>query len=293
MDSNKNKNALNLFYERFGLCVISGGSGGLGVEFLELLCGLNKNMAVINLSRREAENPGFSTFINISADFASCADLPVIGSKVKAAIEGANSSGRVLLINNCGIGEYGEFCGTDLEQLLAIVHVNSVAPVFLSKIVVPFIKQNGGAVLNVCSTAAFQPTPVMAVYGASKAFLLNWSIALAAEMEGDGCTVTALCPGPMDTEFFARAGYDSSMLPDSITLSTRAVAEYGLNLLMRGKTHGVAGFKNKVLNAMSRMLPLSLSGKMAKMAMEKSLSRFLKKNKNFQKDWNSSKKALS
>ena len=59
MDSNKNKNALNLFYERFGLCVISGGSGGLGVEILELLCGLNKNMAVINLSRREAETPGF------------------------------------------------------------------------------------------------------------------------------------------------------------------------------------------------------------------------------------------
>ncbi|MFM8441830.1 MAG: SDR family NAD(P)-dependent oxidoreductase, partial [Methylococcus sp.] len=110
------------------------------------------------------------------------------------------------LINNAGFGRFGEFTRHGAEDYAAMIRLNTLAPVELARLFLPDLLQQGrGAIINVASTAAFQPTPYLAVYGATKAFVLSFSEALAAECAGSGVQVLALCPGPTRTAFFDAA----------------------------------------------------------------------------------------
>ena len=175
-----------------------------------------------------------------------------------------------MLVNNAGFGEYGFFEEISLEKQLAMMQVNIVAVVHLSKIFLEQLPKGiPGKILNVASTAAFQPGPLMAVYYASKAFVLSFSEALANELATRKVTVTALCPGPTRTEFEARAGLSGSNLFAGNIASPEEVAEEAYEGLMAGKTVVIPGFKNQLMAFSTRLAPRKLVTSIVRYMQEK------------------------
>ena len=160
------------------------------------------------------------------------------------------------LVNNAGFGTHGLFADSDLGAEMQMIQVNVAALVHLTRLFLPGMLMGGrGRILNVASTAAFQAGPYMAGYYASKAFVLSFSEAIAAELEGSGVTVTALCPGPTDTGFQKRAGVEATPLFKANTMSSAEVARIGYAGMMKGKRIVITGFKNKVLAFATRLVP--------------------------------------
>lgn len=164
-------------------------------------------------------------------------------------------AGRVLLINNSGFGSYGYFPEPNLSHQLEMLDVNIRALVNLTGLLLPTLKARGGAIVNVASTAAFQPTAFMATYGASKAFVLHWSLALNQELRGSGVRTLAVCPGPTATQFFVRAGLAQGSVADSLSMSCEDVVLESLTALGRGRSLVVTGWKNKVSALAGGMAP--------------------------------------
>jgi short-subunit dehydrogenase len=161
-----------------------------------------------------------------------------------------------VLVNNAGFGTSGPFDRTDVDAILNMLQVNVVALTHLTRLFLPEMLARGhGRILNVASTAAFQPGPLMAVYYASKAYVLSLSEAIAAEVERKGVTVTALCPGPTATEFQKRAGVENSRLFQRNTMDAMTVARAGYAGLMRGKRIVIPGMNNRALALAVRFVP--------------------------------------
>lgn len=173
------------------------------------------------------------------------------------------------LVNNAGFGSYGLFAETDERAEMDLLQVNVAALTHLTKLFLPgMIARGRGAVMNVASTAAFQPGPLMAVYYASKAYVLSFSEALSNETEGTGVTVTALCPGPTETGFVAAAGMEKSKLFEANVMDARTVAEAGYRGMKRGKRVVIPGFKNSVMARGVGFLPRGLVAKVVRRVQE-------------------------
>src|SRR6476620_8549767 len=163
-----------------------------------------------------------------------------------------------LLVNNAGFGEYGFFEEIKLQRELDMMQLNMGAVVILSKLFLAQLpKGEPGKILNVASTAAFQPGPLMAVYYATKAFVLSFSGALANELEDRNVTVTALCPGPTKTGFEQDANLSGSDLFASNVASAEEVAQAGYKGMMVGDTVVIPGARNKTLAFAVRLAPRS------------------------------------
>lgn len=169
-----------------------------------------------------------------------------MAGEVVAYLRREVATGRVLLINNSGFGSYGFFPEPNLGHHVEMLDVNVRAPVHLTGLLLPLLKERGGAVINVASTASFQPTPYMATYGASKAFLLYWSLALNEELRGTKVRTLAVCPGPTATQFFRRAGLQPGGVSEGLSMTGDEVAEQALRALAAGKSQVVTGWTNKV-----------------------------------------------
>lgn len=168
------------------------------------------------------------------------------------------------LVNNVGVGTYGEFADAPVEDLLAELQLNVVLLTRLTRLFLPEMVARGhGRVLNLASTAAFQPGPRMAVYYASKAYVLSLSEAVAEEQRGGGVTVTALCPGPVETEFHERAGMDDARLVGWVRQDAETVAEAGYRGAMAGEAVVVPGWRFKLLGLAAKLSPRWLSRKAA------------------------------
>ncbi len=163
-------------------------------------------------------------------------------------------AGRVLLINNTGFGSYGPFPEPNLSQQLEMMDVNMRALVQLTGLMLPLLRERGGAVINIASTAAFQPTAYMATYGATKTFVLHWSLALNEELRGTGVRMLAVCPGATATGFFQRAGMQPGNALEQAGMSCDAVVTMALRALAAGRSQVVTGWKNK-LSAFAGSLP--------------------------------------
>ena len=169
-----------------------------------------------------------------------------------------------LLVNNAGFGLHGRFDKADPERLRQMVDLNCGALTDLCRAVLPsMVERRAGAVLNVASTAAFQPGPGMAVYFATKAYVLSLSEALHEEVGRFGVKVTALCPGPTRTEFGEVAGFRANGAFDRLSMDSEAVVRRGLEALERNKAVAIAGALNRIGAFSTRLAPRALTRKIA------------------------------
>ena len=165
-----------------------------------------------------------------------------------------------VLVNNAGYGLVGAFPDTDLQKELEMIQVNVVALIHLTKLFLrPMVARNSGHILNAASTAAFQPGPLMAVYYATKGYVLLFSEAIADDLRGTGVTVTALCPGPTATGFPQVAGMSHSRLFNLLKpMRSADVARYGIRAMNRGQRVAIPGMANKLLTQSIRVSPRRL-----------------------------------
>lgn len=171
-----------------------------------------------------------------------------------------------VLVNNAGFGTSGSFADSILEREQALIQVNITALISLTRLFLPSMLNNRrGKILNLASTAAFQPGPYMANYYASKAYVLSFSEALAAELKGTGVSVTTLCPGPTVTEFAQRSNMRSSLLKSNfMTQNAQTVAEIGYRGLMRNKKVVIPGAFNLIGSYATKLLPRQIGTNIVK-----------------------------
>lgn len=229
--------------------LVTGASSGIGLE-LATLCGQNGyNLVLVARSAPRLEA--------IAADFAHAYNVQVTtiiqdlskadaAAKVAARLEADGLSVDVL-INNAGVGLSGRFAGQDPAALTRMLAVNVTALTELTRLLLPAMLERGaGRILNVASIAGFMPCPNLAAYGATKAYVLSWSVALNQELRGSGVTATALCPGATKTNFARTARVAN---PDAFGrghLDAHAVARIGYVAMLRGAAIAVPGLRNRL-----------------------------------------------
>jgi short-subunit dehydrogenase len=239
--------------------LITGASAGIGLELARVFALHNHNLLLVARNEAALRDLASELSTNHGVDATIfVADL----SKPEAPQlihEFCAQSGIVVdnLVNNAGFGDYGPFHELDRKHQLDMIAVNIASLVDLTHRFLPgMVSQKSGKILNVASTAAFQPGPFMSVYYATKSFVLHFSEAISVELEGTGVTVTALCPGATRSEFQERANLNGSRLFDGRKLPTsKDVAEYGYTSLMRGKRVAIHGLLNMVLANSVRFSP--------------------------------------
>ncbi len=237
--------------------LVTGASVGIGRDLAELFA--RDGHHLILTARNESQLNEIAK--KLSTDFGVCVD--VIAKDLAIPNAGREIFDRVdrpvdFLVNNAGFGTHGLFAEADVQSQLAMLQVNIVALTELSRLFLPgMIQRHSGKILNVASTAAFLSGPLMAVYYASKAYVLSFSEAIDSELEGTGVTVTALCPGPTNTEFQKRAGVEHTKLFAANTMSSMEVAEIGYRAMMRGKRRVITGVRNRLMITAAKVVPRS------------------------------------
>lgn len=239
--------------------LITGASYGIGMELARCFAGGHHIVLVARSTDRletlaqQLRQEHGTTVRCITADLSN----PQAPSQIVEAL--AADGVRIdVLVNNAGFGNFGNFWEINLADELGLLQVNIVALVQLTRLLLPgMVSRRRGRILNVASTAAFQPGPLMANYYASKAYVLSFSQALSNELAGMGVSVTALCPGPVATEFQKRAGIENSRLFSAAGLPARRVAEIGYAATLAGRRVAIAGWKNRVLALGTRFIPTS------------------------------------
>ena len=240
----------------FTAVVVTGGSSGIGKSFIELMGKLNPALQFCNLSRREPVIKISGKRLNhFPCDLSRPAELAQAAEAVTGFLAQAVPTGRVLLINNAGFGAYGHFPAPNLAHQLEMLDLNIRGLVDLTGRLLPLLQARGGAIMNIASTAAFQPTAYAATYGASKAFVLHWSLALNEELRGTGVRSLAVCPGPTATEFFKRGGLQEGSVGDSLSMTCEEVVMASLRALAAGRSQVVTGWKNQVGAFFASKLP--------------------------------------
>lgn len=174
-----------------------------------------------------------------------------------------------VVVNNAGYGKRGAFAQISAEESLGQIQLNVTALTQLTKLFLqPMLERRSGKILNVASTAGFQPGPLMAVYYATKAYVISFSEALANELQGTGVSVTCLCPGPTDTEFQGRAGTEDSLFKKMRPMDAETVAREGYQALLKGKPLVISGFKNWLLAESLRISPRRLVTAISRKVLE-------------------------
>lgn len=253
--------------------LITGASGGIGYEFAKLLAQDCSTLVLVARNRdrlaevkKELETAAPVSVLLIEKDLAQPGAADEIYRELKSRNIGVD-----VLINNAGFGDHGAFSETDWVREEKMIAVNITALTQMTKLfVTSMVERKRGRILNVASTAAFQPGPFMAVYYASKAYVLSFSEAIANELKGTGVTVTVLCPGPTDTGFAIAARMEHTRLftfakPDSAT----DVAHYGYEAMQNGKTVAIHGALNKILAFSVRTAPRKLLPSIIRLLHEK------------------------
>ena len=254
----------------YAMIIVTGGSSGIGKAFIERVKDVNRTAVICNLSRRE---PGFEqgqlNLRHVPCDLSNPAQIERAATEVLKIMRGEAAQGKILLVNNSGFGGYGRSEELPRAHQTEMIDVNVRALVDLTMRLLPELKARGGAVVNIASTAAFQPTAFMAVYGATKAFVLHWSLALGEELRGSGVQVLAVCPGPTATEFFNRAGMKKGAVSDQWGQTSEQVVEEALQALARGRRQIVTGWLNWVLAAVSSRLPKPFGARVGAVVLAK------------------------
>lgn len=261
----ENTSSLGEVLKDFAAVVVTGGSSGIGKSFIKLMRNVHPGLVFCNLSRREPDmNLGELKLRHVPCDFGQSDQIQPGVEEVLSILNREVPEGRVLLINNSGYGSHGPFLEADLNNELGILDVNIRAVVEITGRFLPTLKARGGAIINIASTAAFQPTPLLATYGASKTFVLNWSIALREELKPHNIPVLAVCPGPTATGFAARAGVKSGSVPGGLGHSPDDVAKISLHALAKHRASVICGWRNGLVAWGASHLPRTWTAALAK-----------------------------
>jgi hypothetical protein len=243
------------------VALVTGASAGLGVEFARQLS--RRGHSLVLAARRKDRLAELARELGDARSLAIDLSKANAAAKLMADIE-ANGETVDLLVNNAGFGLIGPFAELDAKRERQMIDLNAGALTDLCRAVAPaMIERRSGGILNVASTAAFQPGPKMAVYFASKAFVLSLSEALHEELKPHGIKVTCLCPGPTRTEFGEIAGFGGNSLFDKVAMNAAEVVETGLKALDSNDAVLVAGWINKIGAASTRLAPRSVVRKIA------------------------------
>jgi uncharacterized protein len=242
--------------------LITGASSGIGELLARKLARdghdvvlVARNAAKLEaLSQKLEAEHGVATYV-ISADLGD----PAAAERIFAEVTAKNLTVDIL-VNNAGFGSTGSFLDLELESELGMVQVNVMSLIALAHWFGRGMRARGaGRILNIASTAAFQPGPYMATYYATKAFVMAFSLALAHELRGSGVTVTCHCPGPTDTEFAERAGIQKNRLFQTAKVaSAEAVADHAYRAMLAGRALAVHGALNRLGAVSARFLPHAL-----------------------------------
>jgi hypothetical protein len=258
--------------------LVTGASGGIGETIARQLAARNHDLIVVARSKDKLEALAAELAQKHSVTTTAIAlDLstPTAAHDIMRELEARNLKVDVL-VNNAGFADFGEFAASDPVKQEQMLHLNITALTMLTRFILPgMTERKFGRVLNVASTAAFMPGPLMSVYYASKAYVLSFSEAIAEELIGTGVSVTALCPGPVETGFQARAAMeDSKLLQGSLNrmsrLSAEEVSNIGLDALERGGRVVIPGFMNQLQALLPRLLPRAIIPGIVKNAQARS-----------------------
>jgi short-subunit dehydrogenase len=255
------------------LAVVTGASGGLGYEFARLLAERGYDLVLVARSGAPMEDLAQWAEARHGIQVTVLPkDLSVPGAGEEVAEELDERLLRPdVLINNAGITQLGPFFESDEDVMMQLLRVNIETLTQLTHRVLPgMVERDRGRIVNMASNAAFQPGPFMACYYASKAYVLNFSIALAEELRGSGVTVTALAPGPTATGFQARAQMENARLVKDRRLPSAArIAEWGWAAAEKGRPFAVYSLRWKTAAFATRLLPRSLVARMAARSNER------------------------
>jgi len=253
--------------------LITGASGGIGYELAKVFARHKHNLVLVARNGNKLEQLAqelrqvFGVKVLVLAQDLS---LPNAANLIFDQLQ--SKSIRIdFLVNNAGFGNFGFFMETDWVKEEQMINLNITALTHFTKLFgQEMVKNKYGCILNVASTAAFQPGPLLAVYFATKAYVLSFSEAIANELKGTGVTVTALCPGPTQTGFLEAAALEDSLLFKGKKLATaREVAEYGYTALMAGKTVAIEGATNQFMARSVKFFPRKWVTAMARKMVER------------------------
>ena len=265
------------YFKRFSVIIITGGSSGIGRSIIKAILKTTSDAQLCNLSRSK---PDISLGVNgqhYPVDLSDAQALAEVSESLKARIESA-PEGEVLLVNNSGFGDYGRLPYLEIHKQLSMIDLNIRAVVDLSARLLPVILPRGGTIVTIASTAAFQPTPFLATYGATKAFVRNWSLALGEDLRGTQVRTLAVCPGPTRSNFFKAAGFETPPMDQGanqgLDMSSDQVAAYTLRAISKERSLIVTGWKNRLITFFGSQLPLVTAtrisaGILRKMRLEK------------------------
>ena len=242
--------------------LITGASGGLGLSFVNIFArdGYDIVLVARNGDRLEEIKKEIEAKHNVNA-MVVAVDLCAQNGAEQVFDATSKAGIKVdVLVNNAGFGDFGEFYKSDLNKQTRMVDLNCIALMQLCHLYLPDMIKNGkGNILNVDSIAAFQAGPLMSVYYATKAFVLSFSQALTRELKGTGVKVTALCPGPIRTNFDNAADLGESGLFKNLKVwDPNVVAEFGYKNMKKGKSLCICGFVNKIIVFANRLAPRCL-----------------------------------
>jgi uncharacterized protein len=255
--------------------LITGASGGIGYELAKLFARDGHNLVLVARSTDKLAQVAIElqaagvTVKTIALDLAEQLAPKFLIDQLQR-----ESIAVDILINNAGFGAFGEFAKLREEEILGQIALNITALTELTRLFLPaMIKRGGGRIMNIASTAGFQPGPLMAVYYATKAYVISFSEAIANELRDSGVTVTCFCPGATRTGFAKRAGIEKSRLFKSIgAMSAEEVARDGYRAVMEGRTLVISGAHNWIVAESTRFAPRKIVTAISRWISEKAAS---------------------
>lgn len=254
------------------VALVTGASAGIGRAVAEELAGRGYDLVVVARARDRLE--ALATELEATRSVAvEVLPADLLDAEQRGTVEARLAdSGRPVdvLVNNAGFGTVGSFADLPVDGEEREVGLNVVAVLRLTRAAVGAMVSRGrGRILNVSSIAGFQPTPNMATYGATKAFVTSLTLAVREELAGTGVTITALCPGFTRTEFQERAGVDQSDVPSFLWSSAEQVAKAGVDALLAGRATCTPGLVNRVAVTASGFTPYAVSRRVASLALRR------------------------